>query len=187
MSHPVDLSWAESFKASLGPALIACRESAPGELEFTIAKDHSVEALRQLKTLVDGAFDHLADLTAYDAKPANKPRYHVVYELISMLRKQRCSVIVPADADKADAEPSVRSIVSLWPGANWLEREVFDLLGIQFEGHPDHRRILLPEAFKGHPLRKDFIVDLRQSFPEAASDEGIFDPFGNTLIRGEKT
>jgi len=78
--------------------------------------------------------------------------------------------------------PSIATVSDLWLGANWLERETYDLLGIQFQGHPDQRRILLPPSFHGHPLRKDFVVDYRQKFPEAVGENETFDPFGNNIV-----
>lgn len=171
------LLWADQLRQRFAGKILSERESAPGELEFRVERSVAKEFVAAAKNLESGGFDHLADLTAYDEFPSS-PRYFVVYELISMLRKQRCSVIVSLE----DSEPRIDSVCELWAGANWLEREVFDLYGIQFSEHPDLRRILLPEAFKGHPLRKDFVVDYRQEFPESVSDEGIFDPYGNTIV-----
>jgi len=176
------LNWAEFIKTKLADKLIQFRESAPGEAEFIVGPDVGRELLRTLKNLEGGPFDHLADLTAYDEYPQT-PRFHVVYELISMVRKQRASVIVQIPTTQI--HPTVPTIVDLWAGANWLEREVYDMYGIVFDGHPDPRRILLPEAFKGHPLKKDFAVDFRQQFPEPISEEGLFDPFGNTIVTKE--
>lgn len=176
-----DLSWAEGIKSRFAGSLLGARESAPGELEFTVAPSAVRSFVEALKNLEGGGFDHLADLTAYDRHPQT-PRFHVVYELISMLRKKRCSVISPL----GDDAPAVESVTSLWPGANWLEREVYDMYGIRFDGHPDMRRILLPEAFRGYPLRKDFTVDYRQKFPESRAGQGGFDPFGSTIVKTEK-
>jgi NADH-quinone oxidoreductase subunit C len=91
---------------------------------------------------------------------------------------KRCRVVVFA---KDDSSPRLTSVIDLWPGANWLERETYDMFGIIFEGHPDLRRILLPPSFNGFPLRKDFVVDYRQDFSND-KNESIFDPFGNTVL-----
>lgn len=155
------------------------RESAPGEPELMIDASSVLEVLSHLKNNSTAAFEHLADLTAYDASPKS-PRFVVVYELISMRLKKRLSVIAAAPSDTS---PEVPSIVDLWAGASWLEREVFDMFGIRFSRHPDLRRILMPEVFVGHPLRKDFVVDFRQKFKEPSSTEQVFDPFGNTIIQ----
>lgn len=92
----------------------------------------------------------LVDITAVDW-PERKPRFDVVYHLYSIPLCHRLRVKVRVDEDE-----SVPSLVSLWHCANWLEREVWDMFGIRFEGHPDLRRILMWEGFEGHPLRKDY-------------------------------
>lgn len=176
------LDWIESFKTRFSDRILSVRESAPGEPEIKVKAEAAYEILEALKTLPGGGFDHLADLTAYDEHPAT-PRHHVVYELISMHRRQRAAVVAVCASND---NPSIRSIVSLWGGAGWLERETFDLCGIHFDGHPDLRRIMLPESFVGHPLKKDFVVDYRQSFPKAAEAEPTFDPFGHTVVRGKE-
>lgn len=96
-------------------------------------------------------FQYLSDITAVDLYPA-EPRFEVVYHLRSIEPHAtlRLKVRLPGD------NPKVESVVPVWPGANAFEREVCDLMGIQFEGHPFLRRILLPEDWEGHPLRKDF-------------------------------
>ena len=90
--------------------------------------------------------------------PPDQSRFTVVYHFFSTTHKHRLRLVVPAD--EADAE--VDSLTSLWPGANWLEREVWDMFGIKFRGHPDLKRILMYEGFEGHPLRKDYPVKKRQ-------------------------
>jgi len=90
--------------------------------------------------------------------PPDQSRFAVVYHFYSMAHKHRLRLVVPVE--EADAE--VDSLTSLWPGANWLEREVWDMFGIGFRGHPDLKRILMYEGFEGHPLRKDYPVKKRQ-------------------------
>ena len=90
--------------------------------------------------------------------PPDQSRFTVVYHFYSMAHKHRLRLMVPVE--EADAE--VDSLTALWPGANWLEREVWDMFGIGFRGHPDMRRILMYEGFEGHPLRKDYPVKKRQ-------------------------
>lgn len=175
--HP----WYTAVKEAFGGAILAERESAPGELELTVKADQAYAMLEALQKLPDGPFEHLADLTAYDAAPAS-PRFYVVYELISMLRKERLAILAPV----SDEDPRIRSVCSLWEGANWLERETFDMLGIHFEGHPDHRRLLMPVDFVGYPLRKDFVVDHRQVFKQGPFESETFDPFGNTIVQGQE-
>ncbi len=104
-----------------------------------------------LQTAQDAGFRFLTDLTAVDHYPA-QPRFEVVYLLTAPDQRARVRMKVRLPADDA----VVPSATQLWPAANWLEREAFDLFGIRFEGHPDLRRILLPDDWEGHPLRKDF-------------------------------
>jgi NADH-quinone oxidoreductase subunit C len=104
----------------------------------------------------------LADLTAVDylRYPGREdgPRFEVVYHLYSLRHNHRLRVKVRLDEDDA----VVPTATSLWPIANWLEREVWDMFGIRFDGHPDLRRLLMYEEFVGHPLRKDYPIDRRQ-------------------------
>ena len=107
-----------------------------------------------LQTLRDTfAFDLLTDLTAIDWAEGATPRFTVVYHLYSTTR--HTYVRIAADCVN-DLEPTMPSVVGLWAGANWHERECFDMFGIRFEGHPDLRRLLTDYGFQGHPLRKDF-------------------------------
>jgi NADH-quinone oxidoreductase subunit C len=92
--------------------------------------------------------------------PPDPSRFAVVYHFYSMAHKHRLRLVVPVE--EAEAETGVDSLTQLWPGANWLEREVWDMFGIVFRGHPDLRRILMYEGFEGHPLRKDYPVKKRQ-------------------------
>ena len=96
-------------------------------------------------------FNLLSDITCVDRFPI-EPRFELNYQLVSMERSVRLGLRCSVSAQ----QPIVDSMCPVWPGANWLEREVFDLFGIRFEGHPDLRRILLPEEFEGAPLRRDF-------------------------------
>lgn len=110
-----------------------------------------VDVMRELKTNPEYNFQHLANLTAVDY-PDN---FTVVYHLISIDNKQKVTVKVQVDKNN----PVVPSITSVWYAANVQEREVYDLMGITFSGHPDLRRLFLPDDFKGHPLRKDWKME----------------------------
>ena len=99
-------------------------------------------------------YNFFEDLTAVDWFPS-APRFQLSYHILSHTYKERIRLRVLVD----DTDPSVESITPVWPGANYYEREVFDLFGIRFEGHPDLRRILMPDDWKGHPLRKDYPVE----------------------------
>jgi NADH-quinone oxidoreductase subunit C len=106
------------------------------------------------QTLRADGFASLADITCVDWHPT-EPRFEVVYHLLSMTRKERVRLKVKLDS----SDPVVDSLTSVWPGANYFEREIFDLFGIRFSGHPYQKRILMPEEWEGHPLRKDYPVE----------------------------
>ena len=111
-------------------------------------------ALRDTPGLEFVAF---SDVTVADFYPHRDPRFDVVYHLVSPHRRARVRLKIRAAAD--DAVPTVTGI---WPGAGWPEREVYDLFGIVFDGHPDLRRLLMPDDWEGYPLRKDFPVQVRK-------------------------
>jgi NADH-quinone oxidoreductase subunit C len=102
-------------------------------------------------------FNILVDITALDFL-GRKPRFEVVYHLLSLPFNRRLRIKVPVE----DGEPVVNSMTPFWGCANWLEREVWDMFGIRFAGHPGLKRILMYEEFEGHPLRKDYPIQKRQ-------------------------
>src|SRR5688572_30548769 len=112
-----------------------------------------VAVLRYLRD--EFAFDLLMDVTAIDWAEGTSPRFTVVYHLLSTGRAGTY-IRVAANCGGTDVQPTAPSIVSLWPGANWHERECFDMFGITFEGHPDLRRILMWDGYPYYPLRKEF-------------------------------
>ena len=116
------------------------------------------ESFRLLKEDPQLHYDFLSDITAVDYWQKREPRFEVVYQITSLQKRRRLRVRVPVP----ESDPAVDSLTPLWRGANFLEREVWDLFGIRFIGHPDLRRILLYEEFQGHPLRKDYPVNLCQ-------------------------
>jgi NADH-quinone oxidoreductase subunit C len=124
--------------------------------EMTINVDRS--ALREACALLreDAAcpFNFLSDVTCVDWYPA-EPRFEVVYHLLSIPKKERVRLKVRLNS----SSPNVDSLCSIWPGANYFEREIFDLFGVRFAGHPYLRRIMMPEDWEGHPLRKDYPVE----------------------------
>ena len=123
--------------------------------ELTVWVDRAFirQAVQLLRDDDNFQYNFLADLTCVDWHPA-QPRFEVVYHLLSFPRKARVRLKVRV----AEDEP-VESITSVWPSANFYEREVFDLFGIRFVGHPDLRRLLMPDDWEGHPLRKDYPVE----------------------------
>jgi NADH-quinone oxidoreductase subunit C len=128
-----------------------------GDATAVIRAAQLVDVMRLLRDDPPLSFDMLSDVCAVDYLP-RVPRFEVVYHLYSVARNHRLRVKVLVDG----AEPTVPSLTPLWPSANWMEREVFDLYGIRFDGHPDLRRILLYDEFEGFPLRKDYPKERRQ-------------------------
>jgi NADH-quinone oxidoreductase subunit C len=122
-----------------------------GEYTIEVAPERVVEVCRLLKE--QEQFVRLSTVTGVDRYPA-EPRFEVVYHLHSLARNARLRV----KCRLPGADPSIESVTSIWRSANWYERETFDLFGIQFRDHPDLRRIMLPEDWDGHPLRKDYPV-----------------------------
>lgn len=114
------------------------------------SKDDLVSFMEYLKENEELSFDLIADITALDY-PNKTERFVLVYHIFSIKNKERIRIKLPIK----DGE-SVKSVTPIWRGAEWLEREVYDMFGISFDGHPDLRRILMTEDYKYHPLRKDF-------------------------------
>jgi NADH-quinone oxidoreductase subunit C len=128
-----------------------------GQAVVTVPRARLRTALEALRDDPDTRFEQLIDLTAVDYL-GRSPRFEVIYQLHSLTHRHRLRVKV--GVDEADAE--VPSAVPVWRSALWAEREVFDLMGIRFAGHPDLRRILMYAGFEGHPLRKDYPLMQRQ-------------------------
>lgn len=132
------------------PGAITDVSTAFGELTLTVAPDRLIETVRYLRDDPSCLFVNFTDLTAVDY-PTRVPRFDVVTHLLSPKHNRRIRVKVGVDEDQP-----VASLMELYPGANWFEREAYDLFGIIFAGHPDLRRILTDYGFSGHPMRKDF-------------------------------
>jgi NADH-quinone oxidoreductase subunit C len=136
-------------------------EPAPSiDLHTTIyvPSAHLIPIAQTLRDRADLRFDLLAELTAADYWP-REPRYELIYILVSIPNRLRLRMKVRLNAD----DPHVATVCRIWPAANWLEREVWDLFGIAFDGHPDPRRLLMPEDWDGFPLRKDYPVQIRKT------------------------
>jgi NADH-quinone oxidoreductase subunit C len=171
------------------PAAVASSHAWRGDQTLVVRPESLVEVAALLRDEPSLQMGFLMDLTAVDystfddgaapaffassgvaVKPVSgirdenpwagppETRFVVAYHFYSVQHKHRLRLIVPVD----EAQAEVDSLTSLWPGANWLEREVWDMFGIRFRGHPDLRRILMYDEFEGHPLRKDYRVDKRQ-------------------------
>jgi NADH-quinone oxidoreductase subunit C len=124
------------------------------EMTIYIDRAHIREACVLLRENPEFPFNFLSDVTCVDWYPS-EPRFEVIYHLLSIPKKERVRLKVRLDG----SSPVVESLTAVWPGANYFEREVFDLFGIRFTGHPYLRRMLMPEDWEGNPLRKDYPVE----------------------------
>ena len=147
---PVPVPWTsplvEKYRSQYGSGLDA--QTYLGQNYLTVERSLIPNILRLLRD--EEQFDYCVDITAVHY-PKREKQFDTIWNLYSFARNQRVRVKTQI-ADGA----SIPSSVSIWPTANWLEREVYDMFGIQFDGHPDLKRILLPDGWKGHPLRKDY-------------------------------
>ncbi len=128
-----------------------------GDATACVEAARILEVLRLLRDDDELEFEMLSDLTAVDLL-GEEPRFELVYHLYSVAKNHRVRI----KARVGESSPEIDSAVALWPSANWMEREVWDLYGIRFRDHPDLRRLLLYEEFEGHPLRKDYPKEKRQ-------------------------
>ncbi|MCL2660181.1 MAG: NADH-quinone oxidoreductase subunit C [Acidobacteriaceae bacterium] len=122
-----------------------------GELTLVVAAENIVAALRAVQA---AGYNFLEDVTAVDWYPS-EPRFQISYSILSHKLKRRLRVV----ARVGGSDPEIDSAVAVWPSANFYEREVFDLFGVKFKNHPNLRRIMMPEDWEGHPLRKDYPVE----------------------------
>jgi NADH-quinone oxidoreductase subunit C len=154
MSWPQPLPILEKLGVSTvkaaGKGVFTGYEVMYGELTFTTTADRIVQALTHLRDADNLKFSILIDVCGADY-PEREKRFDVVYHLLSMTKNLRCRVKLQTDEDTA-----VPSVTSVFPSADWYERETFDMYGVFFSDHPDLRRILTDYGFHGHPLRKDF-------------------------------
>jgi NADH-quinone oxidoreductase subunit C len=155
---PVRAGIVDEVKAAIGDALIEAKD-AVGEVSLTVRRDSIVDVCRTLRDRF--GYQQLMEIAGVDY-PQRPERFEVVYHLLSLTKNHRIRIRVSTDEDMP-----VPSVTGLWPVAGWLEREVFDLYGVVFEGNDDLRRILTDYGFRGHPFRKDFpltgYVELRYS------------------------
>jgi NADH-quinone oxidoreductase subunit C len=121
------------------------------ELTITVARENVIAACQATQ---QAGYNFLETVTAVDWYPS-EPRFQITYHILSHSLKQRLRLVVRLNGE----DPSIDSIVTVWPSANFYEREVFDLFGVHFGGHPNLRRIMMPEDWNGHPLRKDYPVE----------------------------
>lgn len=150
----------DSLKSEFPHSILDVKEFR-GETTLIITKDSIREIFAFLKDRFD--FTFLADLTAADYLEVKSPRYEVVYHLHRFGPGCEENVRIRIKTDVSEDDLRVDSLTPIWIGADWLEREVYDMFGIEFTGHPDLRRILMPEDYEPHPLRKDFDVRDREA------------------------
>lgn len=125
-----------------------------GQFSVTLNKERILDMCRYLHDDPDLYFDYLVDICGVDYLDKKDKRFEVVYHLYSIRHRHRLRL----KAEVSEGDPSIDSVMPVWIGANWHEREAFDMFGIVFKGHPDLRRILMPEDWNGYPLRKDYPV-----------------------------
>ena len=155
----------ERFRSKLLDAVLRER-SFRGQLSIWVKREAVLDALRLAKADPDLDCALLSDVTSVDLRghqDAGEPRFEVIYNLYSLTHKRR--LLLKSGVDDGQ---TIASATAVWPGANFMEREVYDMMGIQFEGHPNLERILTPDGWLGHPLRKDFPTRSDQ-FPNVES------------------
>jgi NADH-quinone oxidoreductase subunit C len=167
---------AVTFEPWSGPLLDELQKRFPGALSdavvfrnlpsVTVTKEALLPLCDFLKSEEGGAYTLLTDETAVDY-PKREKRFEIIYHLYSFQRNDRLRLKV-----LVGEEERVPSVAHIWPTANWLEREVYDMFGVQYEGHPDLKRILLPDGWRGHPLRKDHDI-LKQDEAWVQANLGI--------------
>jgi NADH-quinone oxidoreductase subunit C len=169
------------------------QETAPGaqveqvpsiDLQPTlyVSGDHVVALATALRDRPELRFDLLAELTAVDFWP-REPRFELVYILVSLPNKLRLRLKVRLDG----RDPHVATVCTVWPAANWLEREVWDMFGIAFDGHPDPRRLLMPEDWEGYPLRKDYPVQIRMTPTSTEALQVTSEEFRDNVMKDRLT
>jgi NADH-quinone oxidoreductase subunit C len=154
----------ESLTHRVPPGSIEVAEAGDGMPSVTVAREHLVDVCRELRDRADLRFVVAIDMTAVDYLP-HEPRYEVVVHLLSpglagfgdAPKRLRVKVRVPG------TDPVLPTLSGVWPAMGWAEREVWDLFGITFDGHPDLRRILMPEDWEGYPARKDYPVQIKMT------------------------
>lgn len=159
MEIPKPLDPVQAVREAL-PEAVADVKRFRDEVTLILKPEHLVATARYVRDTPGLIYNYLSDISAVDYYPEyNRPeRFGVSYHLYSLLynRRLRLKVFV------AEEEPVIPTVTVVWPAANWLEREIFDMMGISFEGHPDLRRLLMPEDWQGHPHRRDYPLGYEQ-------------------------
>jgi len=169
---------AQAIIDSLSPLVPGASFEAASSVDFAavyVPAEHVVAACQALRDSLN--FEVLVEITCADYLP-RAPRYEVVYHLLSVSKRLRLRLKVRVTADG-----SVPTVQGVYPGAGWLEREVWDMFGIVFDGHPDLRRLLMPEDWEGHPQRKDYPVQIQKAAQTYAPLEVSQEQFQANLER----
>jgi NADH-quinone oxidoreductase subunit C len=154
----------DALRGSVAEGALEAAPSADGMPAVYIQREHLVDVCRALRDRPELGFAFAADMTAADYYP-REPRFELVLHVAALgtpgfgetAKRLRIKVRIPG------ANPSVPTLTGVWPGMNWAEREVWDMFGIRFDGHPDLRRILMPDDWEGHPARKDYPVQIKMT------------------------
>lgn len=162
---------AEELKQALPASVV----STGTQVEKPLALIKKEDLLRVAAKVKEMGFNHLSVITGIDYVD----RFEVIYNFFSYGKKENLVLKVVLDHES----PEVESLTSLWKGADWLERETYDLVGVRFTGHPNLTRILLPEGWKGHPLRKDYDMSVEQFVTIGEDGEDIVSTDGSNLLR----
>jgi NADH-quinone oxidoreductase subunit C len=158
-------TWAHQIKQlreKFGGAVLEVkmpRETATDVPVIFLKKESAIEILAYIKNTTGFEYDFLSDITATDESPDTE-RFHVVYQLFSHVNF--CRIRIKVKLRDGEEMPT---LINVWAGANWAEREIWDMFGVKFSGHPDLRRILMDDRWVGHPLRKDYPLRGYQIFP----------------------
>ena len=171
-----------SLQAAVPGAQIERAPSIDRQDTIYVSRDDVPALARALRDRPELAFTFLAELTAVDFWP-KEPRFEVVYLVVSIANRMRLRMKVRLPAD----HPHVTTVSDVWPAANWLEREVWDLFGIAFDGHPDPRRLLMPEDWQGYPLRKDYPVQIRMTPNASEALQVTEEEFRSNLMKDRLT
>ncbi|HID64376.1 MAG TPA: NADH dehydrogenase (quinone) subunit D [Anaerolineae bacterium] len=168
----------ERLKARFPEAVLEEKEFR-GETTVELRADDLVEVCRFLRDDSELKYEMLTHVTGVDYSAMGlNPRFATVYELYSLEHRRRLRLKVPL----ASNPPAVPSVTPIWPGANWHERETYDLMGIVFEGHPDLRRIMMPDDWQGHPLRKDYPIEGEPVVFSATADYPELESIGTQVM-----
>jgi NADH-quinone oxidoreductase subunit C len=168
----------QSLQQAVPDARLEAEPTIDLQTTLSASRDHLAALARVLRERADLAYTFLAEITAVDFWP-REPRFEVVYLLVSIEHRRRLRLKVRLQSDDA----RVPTMSGEWPAANWLEREVWDLFGIVFEGHPDPRRLLMPEDWDGYPLRKDYPVQINMRVRTSAPTQVTQEEFEATFTR----